>query len=123
MSTRHTPGPWHWEGRTLAPVNRDPSTSYVYSILDAEGGYGFLGSTPHKTTTEIDACFKVIAAAPNMLAALHKARACILIDRTALADSHTGPDGLDEDGAAGIAEYDETLAVINAAIAEAEGQQ
>jgi len=65
---------------------------------------------------------RLIAASPKMLQALKTARDCILVDRTALADCHTAPDGsVDEDGASGLAEYDAALAEINAAIAEAEG--
>lgn len=49
--------------------------------------------------------------------ALMAARACIQQDRQALADCHTGADGLDEDGAAGVAEYDEVLQQIEEALA------
>ncbi len=59
----------------------------------------------------------------QMLEALRKARDVIWTDRVALADCHTGPEGLDEDGAAGVADYDEALAQIDAAIASAEQAQ
>lgn len=53
--------------------------------------------------------------------ALNAARAFIQQDRTALADAHMGPDNaLDADGAAGVAEYDQALALIDAAMAEAD---
>jgi len=69
MSPRHTPGPWHWDGNTLMPVKPDPSKSHVHSILDAEGGYGFLGSVSTKTLAELDADRALIAAAPDLLEA------------------------------------------------------
>ena len=70
MSTAHTPGPWEWDGNTLRPSNPDPNTSSVHSILDADGGFGFLGSDWRKTILELDACRAVIAAAPDLLEAL-----------------------------------------------------
>ena len=48
--------------------------------------------------------------------ALMAARACIQQDRQALAYAHTSVDGLDEDGAAGVAEYDEVLQQIEEAL-------
>lgn len=52
----------------------------------------------------------------RMVEALQAARETIALDRQALADSHTGPDGLDEDGEAGVADYDAVLACIDAAL-------
>ena len=70
MTTAHTPGPWEWDGNRLRPSNPDPNTSSVHSILDADGGFGFLGSDWRKTILELDACRAVIAAAPDLLEAL-----------------------------------------------------
>jgi hypothetical protein len=70
MRAQHTPGPWVWDGRTLHPANRDPNTSHVHSILDAEGGYGFLASKPTDTLAELDADRALIAAAPVLFDAL-----------------------------------------------------
>jgi hypothetical protein len=71
MSTTHTPGPWTWEGHTLRPVNRDPRTSSVYSILhDDGGGFGFLASKPSDTVAELNADRALIAAAPDLFEAL-----------------------------------------------------
>lgn len=66
---------------------------------------------------------RLIAAAPDLLAALQTARECIYTDRTSLADCHMSPvtNTLDEDGAAGVAEYDAVLSTIDAAIAKATG--
>lgn len=69
-TARHTPGPWLWDGHTLKPAQPDPHRSAVHSILDAEGGFGFLGSDVHQTCAELDADRVLIAAAPDMLAAL-----------------------------------------------------
>lgn len=69
-TARHTPGPWLWDGNRLMPAQPDPHRSAVHSILDAEGGFGFLGSDVHQTCAELDADRVLIAAAPDMLAAL-----------------------------------------------------
>lgn len=65
----HTPGPWAWDGNTLVPVHRDPALSAVHSILDAESGYGFLGSKPSDSLRELHADRRLIAAAPELLEA------------------------------------------------------
>lgn len=49
----HTPGPWMWDDNTLRPANPN-QTSSVQSILDAEGGWGFMGNDVHKTWAELD---------------------------------------------------------------------
>lgn len=72
MTVQHTPGPWHWDGNTLMPVNPDPSKSHVHTILDADGGYGFLGSANAKTLAELDADRALLAAAPDLLEALQQ---------------------------------------------------
>ena len=62
-------------------------------------------------------------ASSGLLAVLRKARACIQLDRTALADCAMRPDGsIEEDQRPALAEYDEVLAEIDAAIAEAGGR-
>jgi hypothetical protein len=40
----------------------------VHSILDAEGGHGYLMSKPSDTLAQLDADFLLIAAAPDLLA-------------------------------------------------------
>lgn len=57
----------------------------------------------------------------HLLNALRVARDCIVLDRAALADTHMDPstNEVDEDGAAGLAEYDAVPFVIDAAIAKA----
>ena len=68
----HTPGPWMWDDNTLRPANPNPDTSSVHSILDAEGGWGFMGSDVHKTCAELDADRVLIATAPELLEALQR---------------------------------------------------
>jgi len=69
----HTPGPWFWDGNTLKPLNPDPERSAVYSILDADGGFGFLGSDRRATLAELDADRALIARAPDLLELLLEA--------------------------------------------------
>ncbi len=93
--SRHTPGPWRWEGRTLRPASPDPERSAVHSILDADGGYGFICSDLEETLAELDADRRLIVAAPMLLERLRRVTfllhsACLVFDdaearRTALA--------------------------------------
>lgn len=70
MKAKHTPGPWVWDGITLRAAHRDSDASSVHSILDAEGGYGFLGSKSSETLAELDADRALIAASPLLFDAL-----------------------------------------------------
>ena len=74
--TAHTPGPWVWQGCTLRPADPDPARSAVHSILERDGGYGFLGSDHRATLAELDADYALIARAPMLLAILQR-----LVDR------------------------------------------
>jgi hypothetical protein len=67
---RHTPGPWTWHGTSLRPEQAAPELSAVHTILDAEGGCGYLASNVHETLRELDADMALIAAAPELLKAL-----------------------------------------------------
>ena len=99
---QHPPGPWHWEGNRLGPVVKDPDAGHVYSILDAEGGHGYLMSKPRDTLAQLDADYRLIAAAPLLLAVCQR-----------LAES-----------AAYWSEYDVPLGIVadlQAAIAQATG--
>lgn len=89
MNAKHTPGPWHWphDGNDLCPVNPDPTRSAVSSILTADGGYGFLGSSNADTLAELDADRRLIAAAPELLDALTSAEYSVNVTRACLMDS------------------------------------
>ena len=69
----YTPAPWLWDGYTLRPQNPDYNRSDVHSILDAAGGYGFMGSDSRETLRELEADRTLIAAAPDLLEALKDA--------------------------------------------------
>jgi hypothetical protein len=67
---RHTPGPWAWHGSALRPEQPAPDLSAVHTILQTDGGCGYLGSNVHNTLRELDADMALIAAAPELLNAL-----------------------------------------------------
>ncbi len=84
---RHTPGPWTWEGHSLKPAQPDPQRYAVHTIVTcSSGGYGFLASDHKKTAAELEADRRLIAAAPDLLAALQDLRnACsVALERTAV---------------------------------------
>lgn len=71
---QHTPGPWAWDGYSLRSKHPDPDTQAVHTIIDAEHiGWGFVGSDPAATRAESAANLALIAAAPDLLEALHLA--------------------------------------------------
>lgn len=111
-TARHTPGPWLWDGHTLMPAQPDPDRSAVHSILDAEGGFGFLGSDMHQTCAELDADRLLIAAAPDLLHALQRLHDCMQAQ-----DIDTEAKRPTED------EYQACMAAAAAAIAKATAQQ
>jgi hypothetical protein len=119
--SKHTPGPWRAGpngGWGLGPINAVfTAESDLYGDLLAS-----LQTVPESPHMEANAL--LMAAAPRMYQALKTARDCISQDRQALADAHMDPatNRLDEDGQAGVDEYDAVLAEIDAAIAQAEGQ-
>ncbi len=43
----------------------------MHSILDRDGGHGFMGSAHQATLDELDACYRLIEAAPMLLQALY----------------------------------------------------
>lgn len=69
-AARFTPGPWHWQGNTLAPVHRNPAESDVHSILEYDGGYGFINSSVKATCAELEVDRALIAAAPELFTTL-----------------------------------------------------
>lgn len=108
----YTPGPWIWDDNRLMPAQPDPDRSAVHSILDANGGYGFIGSDWRDTCAELDADRSLIAAAPDLLHALQRLHACMQAqDLDAEADRPTEDD------------YKACMAAAAAAIAKATAQQ
>lgn len=74
--TKHTPGPWVWDGYSLKPANPDPNNYSVHTIIEAENiGWGFLCSDHAKSRAESDANLALIAAAPDLLDAARAAEA------------------------------------------------
>lgn len=104
---KHTPGPWTWNGHGLVPVNPDPDQHAVHTLLDVDTfAYGFVCSEIHDVIAEDKANRALIAAAPDLLAALLIAEEFI--------------SGFEDDEAQeGMAAK---LGTIRAAIAKAEGR-
>ena len=116
---KHTPGPWvaaPYEGfgpRTTVRQGCERTGMRIASTFE---------TTSPRNVDRNEANARLIAAAPDLLAALKKARATIWIERQSLVEVHSGPDGvLDSDGASWVDELDSELQEIDAAIAKATG--
>jgi hypothetical protein len=113
-TVKHTPGPWNlvWWGNETYP--------YPLSILaDNDGAWIARGGT---ISNPADG--RLIAAAPEMMAALKDARAIIYEDREAIFDAVTvaGIDStMDEIDRPHVERLDAVLSVIDAAISKATG--
>lgn len=117
MSAQHTPGPWTNHGRQ-PNVPGLPHAAVAAKTLIAR-----VYSEAYGDEEQEKANADLIAASPDMLAALRVAREVITQDRTAFADCSTGPDNtMEPDDLAALVEYDEALWQIDAAIAKAEGR-
>lgn len=118
MSTQHTPGPWICAG----PSFGDPLPRYINEIVtveeDEHGGVETICRLPvNYRDPENEANARLIAAAPDMLAALIVAREFISTDRNSLADCAIDFDGrMSDDDAAAVADYDKALLQIDQAI-------
>jgi len=78
MEIKHTPGPWHWDGYQLRPIDPDPGNYAVHTILAAEYiGWGFLCSDPKKTEAESNANLLAIAAVPDLVDAAKAAESVL----------------------------------------------
>lgn len=108
MNAPHTPGPWQWDGITLRPVTPDPDNSAVHSILDRDGGYGYMQSDHKATCAELEADYTLIAASPDLL------------DAAAKAERLLGRQGWITDGSS-LAPEAIVLAALRATIAKATG--
>lgn len=74
--------------------------------------------------TKPDEVQTMLAQREELLKALRVARDFIATDRQSLADASTAPDGsIDPDDAAAVADYDQALEQIDAAIKSATGEQ
>lgn len=93
------------EAATGAPVA-------LWSCADCERRFEPLDTTASARIAELE---QQLAQAQKALTA---ARECILLDRTSLADFHMQPETneVDEDGQAGLDEYDAVLAQIDDAL-------
>ena len=128
-AANHTPGPWEAEldgsfatrvratnpdgnktkGRTIA-------TTYCQNIPKT-----FEANLTQGKVNEANA--RLIAAAPELLAALQTACGCIELERQIVIDSCQRGDGsLDADGAAEVEEFDCILTAARAAIVKATGE-
>ena len=69
----HTPGPWVWADHyTLRPAKPAPERSAVHTILSPDGCFGYVEKTWREIEPEDDANRALIAAAPELLAALRE---------------------------------------------------
>ena len=107
-SGQHTPGPWGLRCAFSGSVGtKDQLTAMAYP-------------SGADQSAEMWANARLIAAAPEMLAALIVAREFISTDRNSLADTCMHPDGhMDRDDSAAVADYDQELLQINAVIKKA----
>lgn len=111
MSARHTPGPWEIDVRNGITARINGGNRLVANVIPSPALYQL---------AHFDRL--LIAAAPEMLAALVVAREFISTDRNCLADASLAPVGsMHPDDAAALGDYDQALLQIDAAIAKATG--
>lgn len=121
MSAQHAPGPWTVQAleHSFRVVDSRALKFNNSRLCDVQY---WSGATRGPDRAEAHANANLMAAAPDMLAALLIAREFISFERNAFADSNGLPDGtFDADEAAELADYDTALLQINAAILKATG--
>ena len=104
MQTKHTPGPWVYRHSFDSAARRD-----IWTATDATGHRELVATIPDAEGDHINADARLIAAAPDLLAALEALTACA---------SMSGP--------AGTTAYlisNERMQAARAAIAKATGVQ
>lgn len=113
----HTPGPWRVVTRN---AHREFWSASIRGKQD--GRQVVVASAPFHYHGFGAANAALIAAAPDMLAALVLAREFISTDRNSLADCSIEPDGsMEPDDQAALDDYDAALLQIDAAIHKATG--
>jgi len=135
VSTTHTPGPWkaHFEEAYFVT---GPDLGRVAMMMNLKGAHGLGG---RRSGAESAANCRLIAAAPDLLAACINARDMLATDRQAFVDCNRVPDSLTADAVAHglvwveedtwiaaedaepLRDYDRALALIDAALAKAGG--
>lgn len=119
---KSTPGPW-----TMETVRTSVGVCFKVGPFPWKDGKLnhaciYADYPSNKDHAECEANAVLIAAAPDMLAALIVAREFISTDRNSLADASVFPDGsMEKDDADAVADYDRALVQIDAAIAKATG--
>jgi len=106
--SKHTPGPW-WLGRDPSHFG---SLTSITGGSDSTGGIRSVAEVGGLDIDEAEANARLIAAAPDMLEALHDVlRYCVT------------PSGLPDKNKGRTPEQDAAMAKAKAAIAKAEGNQ
>lgn len=126
MSMKHTPGPWSWseDGYDLRPAAGYMGASLVIATTEGMLVQSFNPNGFEDSMAEVKANKALMAAAPDMLAALIVAREFISADRNCLADCAIDFDGcMSDDDAEVVADYDRALLQIDAAIQKSTGGQ
>ncbi len=119
-AAKHTPGPWEQKIQSCGFWS-------ICSVYGTEQGWIEIhapnGSPTADIRAESTANARLICAAPDLLAELKKARAFIEVDRNDLLGSLTvnGELKADDIDLRAIAEYNDILASIDAAITKSEG--
>lgn len=127
MSMKHTPGPWSWseDGYDLRPAAGYVGASLVIATTEGMLVQSFNPKGFEDSMAEVNANKALMAAAPDMLAALIVAREFISTDRNAFAEANTPPNGkrMDAYDRDVLADYDKALLQIDQAIKAATGGQ
>lgn len=104
----------------LAPLPWRSSADGQHWYVVAADNAAVAKCVPYRDDGTSAANLALLAAAPQLLAALQLARGFVATDRASFADSNAFPDGtFDEDDTEVINDYDQALASIDAALTAA----